>query len=65
MDKNKLWKWLLLGLLAIWSITLVTPIDQKVRLGLDIMGVKIFVVVVVAYAVAKTRVAGGEAATVV
>ncbi len=38
MDKHAWWKWLLLiGLLA-WSIVLVTPISEKVRLGLDLQG---------------------------
>ncbi len=44
MDKNKLWKWLLLGFLLLWSITLVTPLDQKVKLGLDLKGGSSFVV---------------------
>ena len=38
MDKNKLWKWLLLGFLVIWSLALVTPLDQKIKLGLDLKG---------------------------
>ncbi len=38
MDKHALWKWLLLvGLLA-WSLVLVTPISEKVKLGLDLQG---------------------------
>ncbi len=38
MDKHAWWKWLLLiGLLA-WSIVLVTPISEKVKLGLDLQG---------------------------
>ncbi len=38
MDKHAWWKWLLLvGLLA-WSIILVTPISEKVKLGLDLRG---------------------------
>jgi SecD/SecF fusion protein len=43
MDKNKLWKWLLLGFLVIWSLALVTPLDQKVKLGLDLKGGSSFV----------------------
>jgi SecD/SecF fusion protein len=63
MDKNKLWKWLLLGFLVIWSITLVTPIDQKVRLGLDLRGGSSFVVEVDAEDVAKKMVEAGDAAS--
>ncbi len=44
MDKNKLWKWLLLAGLLLWSITLVTPFDQKVKLGLDLKGGSSFIV---------------------
>jgi SecD/SecF fusion protein len=61
MDKNKLWKWLLLGLLVIWSIALVTPVDQKVTLGLDLRGGSSFVVEVDAEDVAKKMVESGEA----
>ncbi len=56
MDKNKLWKWLLLGFLVIWSIALVTPLDQKVKLGLDLRGGSSFVVEVAADDVAKKMV---------
>jgi len=56
MDKNKLWKWLLLGFLVIWSIALVTPLDQKVKLGLDLKGGSSFVVEVDADDVAKKMV---------
>ena len=56
MDKNKLWKWLLLGFLLLWSITLITPPvnvkDEngkiikpgKIKLGLDLQGGSSFVV---------------------
>ena len=64
MDKNKLWKWLLLGFLVIWSIALVTPIDQKVKLGLDLKGGSSFVVEVDANDVAKKMVESGEAESV-
>jgi len=64
MDKNKLWKWLLLGFLVVWSLTLVTPLDQKVKLGLDLKGGSSFVVEVDADDVAKKMVEAGEAATV-
>jgi len=53
MDKNKLWKWLLLGLLVIWSLALVTPLDQKVKLGLDLKGGSSFVLEVDAADVAR------------
>ncbi len=56
MDKNKLWKWLVLGFLVIWSIALVTPLDQKVKLGLDLRGGSSFVVEVDADDVAKKMV---------
>ncbi|VGO22918.1 protein translocase subunit SecD [Pontiella sulfatireligans] len=61
MDKNKLWKWLLLGLLVIWSFALVTPLSQKVKLGLDLKGGSSFVVEVDAEDVAKKLVERGEA----
>ncbi|MDH3982558.1 MAG: hypothetical protein OES84_06600, partial [Kiritimatiellaceae bacterium] len=76
MDKNKLWKWLLLGLLVIWSIALVSPpFDKKddagnivqkgkVKLGLDLKGGSSFVVEVDAEDVAKKMVESGDAASV-
>jgi SecD/SecF fusion protein len=64
MDKNKLWKWLLLGFLVIWSIALVTPINQKVKLGLDLKGGSSFVVEVDANDVAKKMVESGEAESI-
>ncbi len=64
MDKNKLWKWLLLGFLVLWSITLVTPLDQKVKLGLDLKGGSSFVVEVDAEDVAKKMVESDEAESV-
>ena len=59
MDKNKLWKWLLLGFLVLWSLTLVLPFDQKVKLGLDLRGGSSFVVEVDADDVAKKMVEDG------
>jgi len=53
MDKNKLWKWLLLGFLVVWSLALVTPLHQKVKLGLDLKGGSSFVLEVDAADVAK------------
>jgi SecD/SecF fusion protein len=61
MDKNKLWKWLLLGILALWSVSLVTPLSQKVKLGLDLKGGSSFVVEVDAADVAKKMVEDGKA----
>ena len=68
MDKNKLWKWLLLGLLVLWSFTLaVPPFDKyddegnlvargKIKLGLDLRGGSSFVVEVDAQDVAAKMV---------
>lgn len=64
MDKNKLWKWSLLGILVLWSLSLVTPLDKKVKLGLDLKGGSSFVVEVDAKDVAKKMVEAGEAASV-
>ena len=64
MDKNKLWKWLLLGFLLIWSIALVTPVSQKVKLGLDLRGGSSFVVEVDEQDVARKMVERGEADSV-
>lgn len=43
MDKNAIWKWLILVALTAWSLVLVTPIDKKVKLGLDLQGGTSFV----------------------
>ena len=64
MDKNKLWKWMLLGILVIWSFALVTPLDQKVTLGLDLRGGSSFVVEVDAEDVAKKMVEDGVATSI-
>ena len=61
MDKNKLWKWLLLLFLVIWSFALVTPLDQKIKLGLDLRGGSSFVVEVDQADVAGKLVESGEA----
>ena len=63
MDKNKLWKWLLLGFLVIWSIALVTPINQKVKLGLDLKGGTSFVLQVEESAVEKQMLQEDESKT--
>lgn len=38
MDKHALWKWLVLAGLAAWSLAVVWPPREKVRLGLDLRG---------------------------
>ena len=38
MDKNSVWKWLILILVTAWSVVLVTPLREKVKLGLDLRG---------------------------
>ncbi len=76
MDKNKLWKWLLLGFLIIWSLTLaVPPFDKydgegnlvsrgKIKLGLDLKGGSSFVVEVDSADVAKKMLESGEAESI-
>ncbi|HMO50646.1 MAG TPA: protein translocase subunit SecD [Kiritimatiellia bacterium] len=44
MDKNVKWKWLALALLILSSLMLVTPVSQKVKLGLDLQGGISFIV---------------------
>ena len=38
MNKDALWKWLLLAGIIAWSLALVTPFDEKIKLGLDLQG---------------------------
>ena len=38
MDKNAIWKWLILAALISTSLWIVTPFEQKVRYGLDLAG---------------------------
>ncbi len=38
MTKNAMWKWAALGLITVWSLALVTPFKDKVKLGLDLKG---------------------------
>jgi protein-export membrane protein SecD len=38
MDKNAIWKWIVLIGLTAWSIAVVTPFSEKIRLGLDLQG---------------------------
>ena len=38
MNKSVMWKWLLLIALTVWSLALVTPFKEKVKLGLDLKG---------------------------
>jgi len=44
MDKKTVWKWILLALLILSSLMLVTPVKQKVKLGLDLQGGISFIV---------------------
>ena len=44
MDKNALWKWLILVGLVAFSLWVVTPPKEKIRLGLDLKGGTSFVV---------------------
>ncbi|HOW97808.1 MAG TPA: protein translocase subunit SecD [Kiritimatiellia bacterium] len=43
MDKHSLWKWLVLIGLVAWSMVLVMPLHEKVKLGLDLRGGMSFV----------------------
>jgi len=43
MDKNAIWKWLILILVTCWSVVVVTPLRDKVKLGLDLRGGTSFV----------------------
>ncbi len=38
MNKSTMWKWLVLIALTAWSLALVTPFKEKVKLGLDLKG---------------------------
>jgi SecD/SecF fusion protein len=38
MDKHAMWKWLILVGLVVWSVALVTPLRDKIKLGLDLKG---------------------------
>ncbi|MDH3346288.1 MAG: hypothetical protein OEL75_03810, partial [Kiritimatiellaceae bacterium] len=38
MNKESLWKWILLFAITMWSLALVTPFDKKVKYGLDLQG---------------------------
>ena len=38
MDKTSIWKWLVLVGLTAWSLAIVYPISEKVKLGLDLQG---------------------------
>ena len=38
MNKNALWKWILLAGIIAWSMALVTPFKDKIKLGLDLQG---------------------------
>jgi SecD/SecF fusion protein len=60
MNKNALWKWLLLGGLTVWSLALVTPFKDKVKLGLDLKGGTSFTVEVDGNEVRKQILEGDE-----
>ncbi len=60
MNKNAMWKWLLLIALTAWSLALVTPFDQKVKLGLDLKGGTSFTVEVDRNEVRKQILEGDE-----
>ena len=47
MNKSRIWKWGFLAALIVWSLALVTPFDQKIKLGLDLQGGASFTVQVV------------------
>ncbi|MDR0993946.1 MAG: protein translocase subunit SecD [Verrucomicrobiota bacterium] len=36
--KTSIWKWLILIALVAWSVALVTPLNEKIKLGLDLQG---------------------------
>ncbi len=55
-----MWKWLLLIALTAWSLALVTPFDQKVKLGLDLKGGTSFTVEVDRNEVRKQILEGDE-----
>ncbi len=38
MNKNALWKWIFLIFITAWSMALVHPFDEKIKLGLDLQG---------------------------
>ncbi len=38
MDKKHVWKWLILVGLTAWSLAIVTPLRDKIKLGLDLQG---------------------------
>lgn len=38
MNKQAIWKWLILVGLTAWAIAIVTPLKEKIRLGLDLQG---------------------------
>jgi len=44
MDKNAIWKWLILIILVMGSLALVTPPSKKIPLGLDLQGGTSFLV---------------------
>ncbi|MBI2440761.1 MAG: protein translocase subunit SecD [Lentisphaerae bacterium] len=53
MDKHALWKWLVLIALTAWSLALVVPLRNKVKLGLDLKGGTSFTVQINAIEIEK------------
>jgi SecD/SecF fusion protein len=43
MDKNSVWKWIILVGLTAWSLSLVLPLNEKIKLGIDLAGGSRFV----------------------
>ncbi len=60
MNKNTLWKWLFLIAVTAWSLALVTPFKEKIRLGLDLKGGTSFTVEVDRDEVRKQVLTGDE-----
>ncbi|MBU1909203.1 MAG: protein translocase subunit SecD, partial [Verrucomicrobia bacterium] len=61
MDKHSLWKWLVLIALVAWSMVLVTPLQKKVKLGLDLRGGMSFVLEVDTTTLAPDTIADAQA----
>ncbi|MBI9020079.1 MAG: protein translocase subunit SecD [Verrucomicrobia bacterium] len=60
MNKDSMWKWLVLIAVTAWSLALVTPFQQKVKLGLDLKGGTSFTVEVDRAAIQKQLAEGDE-----
>lgn len=60
MNKDSMWKWLVLIAVTAWSLALVTPFQQKVKLGLDLKGGTSFTVEVARNEIQKQVLEGDE-----